>query len=57
VDDTVPPEELKRLIEEELRAREPGADVKVEVSGDGERREVRVQVKKELQEGEAPPKP
>jgi hypothetical protein len=57
VDDTVPPEELKRLIEEELRAREPGADVKVEVSGDGERREVRVQVKKELTEGEAPPKP
>lgn len=46
--DRLPPEELARLIEAELRDADPNAKVEVKVEQDGNRREVRVEVKKEL---------
>jgi hypothetical protein len=50
--DRLPPEELARLIEAELREADPSAKVEVQVEQSEGRREVRVEVKKEL-EGEA----
>lgn len=48
----LPPAELQRAIEAELREREPGAEVKVQVEDRDGRREVRVEVKKEGEEPE-----
>jgi hypothetical protein len=48
------PEALQQLIEEELRAAEPGADVTVEVAGPEGRRRVRVEVTKTVDGAEAP---
>jgi hypothetical protein len=53
--DRVPADELRRLIEEELRAAEPGAQVNVRVEDGEGTREVRVEVKKEA-EPAAPPR-
>lgn len=47
--DQLPPEELARLIEAELREADPNAQVKVEVEQSEGRREVRVEVKKEVE--------
>lgn len=53
--DQLPPEELARLIEAELREADPSAKVEVQVEQSEGRREVRVEVKKET-EAEAPAK-
>lgn len=45
--DRLPPDELARLIEAELREADPSAQVEVKVEQDGDRREVRVEVRKE----------
>jgi len=55
--DHLAPGELARLIEAELREADPSAKVEVQVEQSEGRREVRVEVKKELQGGpEAPAK-
>jgi hypothetical protein len=57
--DQLPPDELARLIEAELREADPSAQVKVEVEQSEGRREVRVEVRKEAEapaEGEAAPR-
>lgn len=56
--DHLPPDELARLIEAELREADPSAQVQVHVEQDEGRREVRVEVRKEApgpeNQGEAP---
>jgi len=47
--DQLPPEELARLIEAELREADPSAKVQVQVEQSEGRREVRVEVKKEAE--------